>query len=116
MLRDPWSRHDAKEYEWVRSEDSYIRAIERGLPDKAYICRYHEIKKEPVYSVENSTEPEGFQDIAVFKSYLSQKEEEKIFEISKRLVDLEGKGRWHIGDWVTLKIRGCCNIVAIEQL
>jgi hypothetical protein len=115
ILRDPWSRHDAKEYEWLRSEDSYIRAIERGLPDRRYMCQYKEIKTEPVYSVEDSVEPAGFQDIAVFKARDEQQEEVKSFEISKRLVDLEGDGRWRVGDWLTLKIRGCCNVVAIEQ-
>lgn len=108
---NPWAKYDARPYEWLFSEDSFQRSIERNMPVRIFkYCQYQGIEKRPYYSVEDSTEPEGFQDIAIFASSEGDK-----FELAKRIVDLEGQGRLHIGDFVTLHVRGCCNIVGIIE-
>lgn len=110
--REPWAKYYAKPYEWKFSEDSFERSLEKKKPVQIYkFCQYNGVEKDcPIWSIDNPNEPVDKQDIAVFASA-----EGDTFKIAKRLVILHGQGRWNIGDFVTLHVRGCCNIVNIIE-
>lgn len=108
----PWAEYNAQNHEWLFSEDSYERSIIRRQPVHIYkYCQYDSIEKDwPIWSIEDARKPAGYQDLAVFAS-----PEGLTYKISKRIVDLHGEGRWHVGGFFTLHVRGCCNIVGIIE-
>lgn len=109
-LWQPWAKYDAKPYEWLYSEDSFERSIDRDKPVQIFqTCQYSEIEHHvPYWSIENPHEPAGYQDLSCFDAINGKR-----FKIAKRLVDLHGAGFWQVGDLFTLQVRGCCSIVNI---
>jgi len=102
---EPWKGvKDLHGYEWIKDGDLSV-VVEVRDTIQAYYS--HVDVHRPIY-VSGERQPIDYIDFAVFQSI----DDGKTYDISRRLAD---KSKVKKGDYVMLKILGCCSIMSVNK-